>query len=120
MSVKREIIAPKTTPPVSIVELSARPAEQALLTGIRAYDDGQYKLAEQRLGSALKTGLAAPKDRAAAHKTLAFIYCTSQRAKACESAFRAARAADPAFTLSKAEAGHPLWGPVYRRTLSAP
>ena len=111
---------PAPPPPVSIVELSARPAEQALLAGIRAYDDGQYKLAEQRLGSALKVGLAAPKDRAAAHKILAFIYCTSQRAKACESAFRAARAADPAFTLSKAEAGHPLWGPVYRRTLSAP
>ncbi|WP_430417962.1 TssQ family T6SS-associated lipoprotein [Methylibium petroleiphilum] len=111
---------PAPPPPVSVVELSARPAEQALLAGLRAYDDGQYKLAEQRLGGALKAGLAAPKDRAAAHKTLAFIYCTSQRAKACENAFRAARSADPAFTLSKAEAGHPLWGPVYRRTLAAP
>ena len=26
-----------------------------------------------------------------------------------------ARAADPAFALSKSEAGHPLWGPVYQR-----
>ena len=25
--------------------------------------------------------------------------------------------ADPAFALSKAEVGHPLWGPVYQRTL---
>ena len=24
-------------------------------------------------------------------------------------------AANPAFTLSRSEAGHPLWGPVYRR-----
>ena len=33
----------------------------------------------------------------------------------CEAAFRAARAADPAFALSRAEAGHPMWGPVYQR-----
>jgi hypothetical protein len=35
----------------------------------------------------------------------------------CEAAFRAARAADPGFVLSRSEAGHPLWGPVYRRVL---
>ena len=104
-------------PPTSVLELAARPPERALLAGLRAYDDGQYAQAEQRLQAALKLGLAAPRDRAAAHKTLAFIFCTSQRVKACEAAFRAARAADPGFALSRAEAGHPTWGPVYRRTL---
>lgn len=104
-------------PPVSVLDLVSRPAEQALLSGLRAYDEGQYGPAEQRLGNALKLGLSAPRDRAAAHKTLAFIYCTSKRIKACEASFRAARAADPGFALSKAEAGHPTWGPVYRRVL---
>lgn len=52
---------------------------------------------------------------AAAQKHLAFIYCTSQRVAECEAAFRAARLADPAFALSRSEAGHPLWGPVYKR-----
>jgi len=33
----------------------------------------------------------------------------------CEVQFRAARAADAGFALSKSEAGHPLWGPVYQR-----
>jgi len=33
----------------------------------------------------------------------------------CEAQFRAARTDDPAFALSKAEAGHPQWGPVYQR-----
>jgi len=33
----------------------------------------------------------------------------------CEAQFRAARTADPAFALTKSEAGHPLWGPVYQR-----
>ena len=103
----------------SVVELSSRPGEQALLAGLRAYDDGQYQVAEQKLGTALTAGLAAPKDRAAAHKTLAFLYCTSKRLKPCEAEFRAARVADQRFALSKAEAGHPLWGPVYRRTLGA-
>ena len=103
----------------SVVELSSRPGEQALLAGLRAYDDGQYQVAEQKLGTALTAGLAAPKDRAAAHKPLAFLYCTSKRLKPCEAEFRAARVADPRFALSKAEAGHPLWGPVYRRTLGA-
>lgn len=106
------------TPVVGVLELMARPAEQALLAGLRAYDDGQYPLAERRLQAALKTGLAAPKDRAAAHKTLAFVYCSSKRVKACEDAFRAALDADPDFELSKAEAGHPLWGPVYRRSVT--
>ena len=108
-----------TTASQSVVELSSRPGEQALLAGLRAYDDGQYQVAEQKLGTALTAGLAAPKDRAAAHKTLAFLYCTSKRLKPCEAEFRAAQVADPRFALSKAEAGHPLWGPVYRRTLGA-
>jgi hypothetical protein len=92
-----------------------RPAERALLTGIRAYDDAQYAQAERALNTALSSGLTSPKDRASAHKLLAFIYCTSSRVPDCEAAFRAARDADPAFTLSRSEAGHPLWGPVYRR-----
>ena len=93
-----------------------RPAERALLTGMRAYDDAQYAQAEQALTGALRAGLVSPRDRAAAHKYLAFIYCTSQRVPACEAEFRAARRDDPAFTLTRAEAGHPVWGPVWLKT----
>lgn len=102
--------------PVGVTELAERPAEKALLAGIRAYEDAQYDEAERQLQRALQTALASPKDQAAAHKYLAFIYCTSRRTAQCEAAFRAARQADPAFALSKSEAGHPLWGPVYART----
>ncbi|MBA3591927.1 MAG: TssQ family T6SS-associated lipoprotein [Methylibium sp.] len=106
---------PPPPPPPSVVALASQPAEQALLAGLRAYEAGQYKRAERSLDKALKTGLAAPQDRAAAHKTLAFVYCTSKRRKQCEAAFRAARSAEPGFVLNKAESGHPVWGPVYRR-----
>jgi Tfp pilus assembly protein PilF len=102
-------------PQGGLMDVAERPAEKALLAGLRAYDDAQYAQAEQQLQLALKTGLASPKDRAAAHKHLAFVYCTSQRTGQCEAAFRAARQADPAFALSRAEAGHPMWAAVYRR-----
>lgn len=103
--------------PVGLVEVLDRPAERALLDGMRAYDDGQYPVAEAALRKALALKLAHPRDRAAANKLLAFIHCSSERMGECEAAFRAARASDPAFGLSRAESGHPLWGPVYRRTL---
>lgn len=108
-----------SAPPPPVLE-AVNPAVTTLRTGLRAYDDGQYPLAEDQLQLALKSGLAAPRDRANAHKHLAFIYCTSQREKLCEAAFRAARADDPAFALSRGEAGHPSWGPVYRRVMASP
>ena len=101
--------------PVGLAELMERPAERALFEGIRAYDDGQYVQAEAALRRALAAGLRSGRDQASAYKRLAFITCTSERLAECEAAFRAARAADPAFQLSRPEAGHPVWGPVYRK-----
>lgn len=102
---------------VGLLDITSRPAEKALLAGIRAYEDGQYAESEKQLGAALQAGLASPRDLAAAHKHLAFLYCTSNRTPRCEAAFRAARAADPAFALTRSEQGHPLWGPTYKRVL---
>ena len=102
-------------PSAGLSDVIERPAERALLTGMRAYDDAQYAQAERALTTALGSGLTSPKDRASAHKLLAFIYCTSSRVPDCEASFRAAREADPSFALSRSEAGHPQWGPVYRR-----
>ncbi|MFO1220473.1 MAG: TssQ family T6SS-associated lipoprotein [Burkholderiaceae bacterium] len=101
--------------PVGLTDVMARPGESALLAGMRAYDDAQYPQAERALATALGAGLESPRDRASAHKLLAFIYCSSNRVPECVDAFRAARAADPEFALSRSEAGHPAWGPVYKR-----
>jgi hypothetical protein len=109
--------APSAPPPPGIVEMLERPAERALLDGLRAYDEAQYQSAEPALRRALQLGLKSARDQAAAYKLLAFITCTSDRIANCEAAFRAARAADPTFALSRSEAGHPVWGPVYRRAL---
>ncbi len=103
--------------PVGLLDVIARPAEKALLAGIRAYEDGQYVESEKQFNAALQAGLASSKDVAAAQKHLAFIYCTTNRTPLCENAFREARKADPAFALSRSEQGHPVWGPVYKRVL---
>jgi len=108
---------PPAAPPPAVAELMQRPAERALIEGVRAYEEAQYGPAEVQLRKALAAGLRDPRDRASAHKLLAFIACTSDRLVECEVQFRAARNADPGFTLTRSEAGHPLWGPVYRRVV---
>jgi Tfp pilus assembly protein PilF len=107
--------APAPAAPSGLAELMERTAERALIEGIRLYDEGQYPAAEAALKRALQAGLASTRDQATAHKLIAFVACTSAREAECEAAFRAARSADPGFELAKAEAGHPMWGPVYRR-----
>lgn len=109
--------APPAPPPpsISIARLYDQPAERAFINGMRFYEDGQYERAEVMFKRALAEGLGDRNDMAAANKHLAFIACAYSRPTECESAFRAAFAADPDFKLSDAEVGHPLWGPVYTR-----
>ena len=107
------LVAACATEQQGLSDVMQRPAERALLAGLRAYEDGQYGDAERELQRALASGLVSAKDRATAH--LAFVFCTSNRVAECDRAFRQALASDPEFALSKAEAGHPQWGPVYRR-----
>lgn len=110
---------PPPAPPVveAPPERMAAPGEASLARGIEAYRNADYKDAEVRLKQALQLGLNVGPDRASAHKHLAFIYCTSRREPLCATAFQQARQADPGFALSKSEAGHPVWGRVYRKAL---
>jgi len=106
--------------PTSVAELASKAAEQSLLAGLKAYDDGDYPAAELALRKALEERLAFPRDVATAWKFLAFIHCISNRPGECESAFRQAMAADPGFDLAPKERGHPLWGPVFKKIREAP
>ena len=87
--------------------------EPALQAGVHAYDDGDYPESAKRLQAAIDQGLA-PKDSARAHKYLAFINCVSSREDLCHDEFRKALADDPSFNLAPAEAGHPIWGPIFQ------
>ena len=76
------LVACAQTPPaapVGLLDVSGRPAEKALLDGLKAYDDAQYESAERLFRQALALGLASVKDRAEAHKRLAFIHCAAGR-----------------------------------------
>lgn len=106
---------PPAPPAPSVTQLWERPPERALLNGLRFYEDGAFDRAEQSFRSALLQGLRDRRDLASAHKYLAFIACAFNRLAECEQQFRNALAADPAFLLTDAEIGHPVWGPVYRR-----
>lgn len=94
-------------------------AQQELSAGIASYENGAYKTAARQLQSALTLGLEGRASRAKAHKYLAFMHCVGQRERQCRDQFRKALEADPAFDLSPAEAGHPTWGPVFRKLKTA-
>lgn len=96
-------------------EETARPtAESRLKSGIALYEEGNYGQAQRLLQASLAEGLALRTDQARAYKHLAFIYCVTDRLPQCRQEFMNAFAADPNFSLTPAEAGHPSWGPVYR------
>lgn len=99
---------------VGLDKFAPRKAEQDLSSGIRAYEDGDYRNAARRLQNALAGNLLLTSDKVAAHKYLAFMHCAQAREKQCRDAFRKALDLDPKFELTPAEAGHPVWGPVFK------
>jgi Tfp pilus assembly protein PilF len=91
-----------------------RPPERELLAALKQYEEGELKLAQASLQKALADGLAYDADRVTAHKYLAFIDCATGRERECREQFAAALALDPKLELTRAEAGHPVWGPAFR------
>ena len=94
--------------------LSPRKAERDLLSGIRAYEDGDYKNSSRLLNNALAAGPLLNCDKVVAHKYLAFMHCAQSREGLCRAEFRKALQLDPKFELAAAESGHPAWGPVFK------
>jgi Tfp pilus assembly protein PilF len=82
--------------------------------GITSYENGNYAESAKQLQSALDQGLS-KSGQLQAHKHLAFIHCASGRQGPCRNEFRKTLSVDPAFELTPAEAGHPLWGPVFAK-----
>jgi Tfp pilus assembly protein PilF len=85
----------------------------SLQEGVLNYEEGNYKIAKRRLQFALEEGLSRP-DRVTAHKYLAFVACVSSQPLTCREEFAIALELDPTFELDAAEAGHPIWGPMFK------
>jgi Tfp pilus assembly protein PilF len=103
------------TEPMRELEALFKPSrgEATLATGLKQYEEGRYPESLKNLQSAIDQGLA-ERDRINAHKHVAFIHCVSNRERACRDEFRKALRIDPGMELAPAEAGHPVWGPVFR------
>jgi len=84
-----------------------------LASGVKSYEDGDYKTALVALKKAQDAGLN-KNDQVLVFKYLAFIHCVSGQETQCREEFRQALAINPAFELKPEEAGHPVWGPVFR------
>ena len=97
-----------------ISEVVQPKAEKDLAAGVKLYEDGDYRRAAKLLQESLDGGGLGATAQASAHKYLAFIYCVTSRERQCRDEFRKALDAYPEFELDAAEAGHPIWGPVYR------
>lgn len=103
---------------IGLDKLAPRKAEQELSAGLKSYENGQYPQAMKHIQTALSSELTFKSDRIIAYKHLAFIYCITDRKKQCRAMFKEALDINPEFQLSTAEAGHPLWGPVFRELQS--
>jgi Tfp pilus assembly protein PilF len=91
-------------------------AAKDLAAGIRSYESGDYENAERLLERSVDEGLTFKSDQINAHKHLAFVHCVSNEQSKCREEFRKVLEIDPRFELDKSEAGHPIWGPVFRST----
>ena len=81
--------------------------------GLRLYRAGQYDDAIARFAAVQSP----PSLRVQALKHTAFGSCVTNRLPLCQRAFQDALALSPAFRLTKAEQGHPVWGPVFTKAL---
>jgi len=89
-------------------------AQGSFNEALKQYDAGSYDDSLKNFLLALDSGLLNTAQQVTARKTLAFIHCLSNREPICKEEFEKAFALDAKFELSPAEAGHPIWGPVYR------
>lgn len=83
-----------------------------LAEGVERYEAGDFVSAIRAL-NAPEIEQADRATRVEAGKYLAFTYCVTNRRTLCRKTFDRVLAIDPDFDLQPAEAGHPLWGPVF-------
>ena len=100
-------------PQITESMLRERAVEQ-LAAGVKQYEIGEFDNAVKSLTLSLDHGLLSKAEQSRARKYLAFSHCVSGRELQCRDEFRKAFEINPDFSLSAAEDGHPIWGPIYR------
>ena len=90
--------------------------EQLLAEGLELYEKGDFKVAIRKLTAARDSLVDNSIDMQTSLKYLAFSYCVTGQKTPCKAQFAALLKIAPDFQLSRAEAGHPQWGPVFKET----
>jgi hypothetical protein len=103
------VAKPVEPPPVVVVK-----PEQLFAEGKDLYERGDYKNAIRKLGAARDAADDNAVIKQNSLKYLAFSYCVSNQKPLCKNQFTTLLKLAPAFQLSRGEAGHPLWGPVFK------
>jgi hypothetical protein len=119
--------APPPAPPPAAAQPEPQPvvvppeeiAKADFNAGVKAYQDARYAAAAKNLNNALSSQALSAADQVTAYKLLAFIECSNNRKPECRKNFDKALAIQPSFELSKSEAGHPIWGPVFKEAKAA-
>ena len=106
--------APKPAAPQITEDVLRQRAQEQLALGVKQYESGEFDNAVKSLNASLDHGLLSKVDQSRARKLLAFSHCVSGREQQCKDEFRKAFEINPEFSLTAAEDGHPIWGPVYR------
>jgi hypothetical protein len=106
------VVVPKTdpTPPVASND---GPGEKDLADGMALYDSGDYRGAQRKLLAAQNAASETSMTKQTSMKMLAFTYCLTNQRAPCRQQFNNLLKLNPKFELTKSEAGHPLWGPVF-------
>ncbi|MCP1622539.1 TssQ family T6SS-associated lipoprotein [Pseudomonas nitroreducens] len=92
-------------------------AQQAFDEATRSFEAGDYAAAEEQFLSPKIWSVDSPPLQLQALKFLAFSYCVTERPNQCRFAFERAVQTNPSFRLERAEAGHPMWGPVFEEAV---
>jgi outer membrane protein assembly factor BamD (BamD/ComL family) len=87
--------------------------EHLFNNGIRSYEDGNYSDAMKIFQDVVDNQDSTKEIKVESYKYLAFIHCISDREKMCRESFKKALDLNPDFSLTPAEAGHPVWGSVF-------
>jgi DNA mismatch repair ATPase MutL len=111
---------PPTKPSEPTPETAASKAEQLLTEGTELYEKGDYKGAIRKLQASRDGSDDTSTTKQNSLRLLAFSYCVTSQRALCKAQFTSLLKLNPSFELSRAEAGHPLWGPVFKEAKVVP
>jgi hypothetical protein len=113
------IIIGATLPSNSATNTLQTHGQIALSGGVEMYKNSQYTQAISKLQQAVDLSNGDNSTQISAYKYMSFSLCVTGKRTLCLQTFDKLLRLEPSFSLSPAEAGHPIWGAVFRQAKAA-